>query len=69
VPAATTAMTEPLGGPTDWSWDYAGDEDDNISRMPNLQTLQLATMRVHSMSIDAAGRSGAGNPFTKIKAR
>jgi peptide/nickel transport system substrate-binding protein len=69
VPDATTAMTELLGGRTDWIWDYTADEYDNLSRLPNLQTLRSATMRVHSMSIDAAGRSGAGNPLTKMKVR
>jgi peptide/nickel transport system substrate-binding protein len=37
--------------------------------MPNLQTLRIGIMRVDFMTIDAAGRSGAGNPLTNVKVR
>src|ERR1700730_8078176 len=69
VPYATTEMTELLGGRADWIWGYNADQYDNISRMPNLQTLRIGIMRVDYMSIDAAGRSGAGNPLTNVKVR
>jgi peptide/nickel transport system substrate-binding protein len=34
-----------------------------------LEALRFGTMRVHFMTIDAAGRSGADNPLTKLKVR
>jgi peptide/nickel transport system substrate-binding protein len=34
-----------------------------------LQSLRFGTMRVHFMTIDAAGRTGADNPLTKLKVR
>jgi peptide/nickel transport system substrate-binding protein len=69
VPDATTEITELLGGRTDWIWGYNADQFENIARMPNLQALRFGTMRVHFMTIDAAGRSGANNPLTKLKVR
>jgi peptide/nickel transport system substrate-binding protein len=69
VPDATTEMTELLGGKADWIWGYNADQFANIAKMPNLEALRFGTMRVHFMTIDAAGRTGAGNPLTKLKVR
>jgi peptide/nickel transport system substrate-binding protein len=69
VPDATTELTELLGGKADWIWGYNADQFANIARMPNLQSLRFGTMRVHVMTIDAAGRTGADNPLTKLKVR
>ena len=69
VPDATTEMTELLGGRADWIWGYNADQFANIAKMPNLEALRFGTMRVHFMTIDAAGRTGADNPLTKPKVR
>ena len=69
VPDATTEMTELLGGKADWIWGYNADQFANIARMPNLDSVRFGTMRVHFMTIDAAGRTGADNPLTKLKVR
>jgi peptide/nickel transport system substrate-binding protein len=69
VPDATTEMTELLGGRADWIWGYNADQYDNITRMPNLRALRFGTIRVNYMTIDAAGRTGAGNPLTNVKVR
>jgi peptide/nickel transport system substrate-binding protein len=69
VPDATTEMTELLGGRADWIWGYNADQYANIGRVPNLQSLRFGTMRVDYVTIDAAGRSGAGNPLTNVKVR
>jgi peptide/nickel transport system substrate-binding protein len=69
VPDATTELTELLGGKADWIWGYNADQFANIARMPNLQSLRVGTMRVHFMTIDGAGRTGADNPLTKLKVR
>src|SRR6266404_5361709 len=69
VPDATTELTELLGGKADWIWGYNADQFENIARMPNLEALRFGTMRVHFTTIDAAGRSGADNPLTKLKVR
>src|SRR3984893_8700362 len=69
VPDATTELTELLGGKADWIWGYNADQFANIARMPNLDAVRSGTMRVHFMTIDGAGRSGADNPLTKLKVR
>ena len=69
VPDPTTEMTELLGGKADWIWGYNADQFANIARMQNLEALRFGTMRVHFMTIDAAGRTGADNPLTKLKVR
>jgi peptide/nickel transport system substrate-binding protein len=69
VPDATTEMTELLGGRADWIWGYNADQFANIGRMPNLQALRVGTMRVYYLTLDAAGRTGADNPLTKVKVR
>src|SRR5258705_13001620 len=69
VPDATTELTELLGGKADWIWGYNADQFANIARMPNLEAVRFGTMRVHFMTVDGAGRSGADNPLTKLKGR
>src|ERR1700682_2931664 len=69
VPDATTELTELLGGKADWIWGYNADQFANIARMANLESVRFGTMRVHFVTIDAAGRSGAENPLTKLKVR
>src|SRR3954452_5554092 len=69
VPDATTEMTELLGGRADWIWGYNADQFDNIARTGHLEALRFGTMRVHYVTLDAAGRTGADNPLTKPKVR
>jgi peptide/nickel transport system substrate-binding protein len=69
VPDATTEMAELLGGRADWIWGYNADQYAKIVQLPHLQALQFGTMRVHFMTVDAAGRTGANNPLTKLKVR
>lgn len=69
VPDEATEMTELLAGSADWIWNINPDHFESISRMPHLQAARRESMRVGYLSIDAAGRSGAGNPLTKLKVR
>ncbi|MBV9250766.1 MAG: ABC transporter substrate-binding protein, partial [Acetobacteraceae bacterium] len=69
VPDAATEMAELLGGRADWIWDFSPDQFDAVARMPTLQAVRAETMRIAYMSLDAAGRTGEGNPLTKEKVR
>ncbi len=69
VPDAATELTELLAGRTDFIWNFNPDQFDNIGRMPTLQSLRQESMRVGFLGMDAAGRSGADNPLTKLKVR
>jgi len=69
VPDVTTAVTELLAQRADWVWNFNPDQLANINKMPHLQATQQESMRIGYLSIDAAGRTGAGNPLTKLKVR
>jgi peptide/nickel transport system substrate-binding protein len=69
VPDAATELTELLSGRVDWIWNMNPDQIDNVNRLPTLQSLRQESMRVGWLLPDAAGRSGADNPMTKLKVR
>ena len=69
VADASTELTSLLSDRADWIWQFSPDQFDNIGRMPNLQAVRADSMRVGYLGMDAAGRSGADNPFTKLKVR
>jgi peptide/nickel transport system substrate-binding protein len=62
-------VTEILAGRADWIWMFDPDQFDVISRDPTLQAVRAESMRIGYLSMDAAGRTGAGNPLTKQKVR
>ena len=69
VADAATEMAELLGRRADWIWDFSPDQFDAVAAMPTLNAVRAETMRVAYLQIDAAGRTGAGNPLTKQKVR
>jgi peptide/nickel transport system substrate-binding protein len=69
VPDLATEVTELLAQRADWIWNINPDQTDNINKTPFLQAVRQESMRVGYLSIDAAGRSGAGNPLTNQKVR
>jgi peptide/nickel transport system substrate-binding protein len=69
VPDAATEMAELLSGRADWIWQYNADQFDAINRMPNLQAVFGDSMRIGYIALDAAGRTGADSPLTKLEVR
>jgi peptide/nickel transport system substrate-binding protein len=69
VADATSEITDMLAGRADWIWNFNPDQFDNISRIPTLQAVRAESMRIGYISLDAAGRTGADNPLTKVKVR
>ena len=69
VPEEATQVTMLLGNQADWIWYFNTDNFDNINRMPTLQAVRAESMRYGMVSLDAAGRTGAGNPLTNLKVR
>jgi peptide/nickel transport system substrate-binding protein len=69
VPDAATELTELLSQRVDWIWNLNPDQLANVDKIPFLQTTRKESMRVGYLQIDAAGRTGAGNPLTKLKVR
>jgi peptide/nickel transport system substrate-binding protein len=69
VPDLSTSMTELLAQKADWIWNINPDQAENVNRTPHLQAVRQESMRIGYVQIDAAGRTGAGNPLTKQKVR
>jgi peptide/nickel transport system substrate-binding protein len=69
VPDAATELTELLSQRVDWIWNLNPDQMANVDKIPFLQTTRKESMRVGFLQIDAAGRTGAGNPLTNLKVR
>jgi peptide/nickel transport system substrate-binding protein len=58
-------LQELLGGAADWIWAYAPESANRIHSVAALQEAWAESMRIGYLQLDAAGRSGAGNPLTK----
>ena len=69
VPDLATEVTELLAQKADWIWNINPDQADNINKVPFLQAVRQESMRIGYLQIDAAGRTGADNPLTKLKVR
>lgn len=69
VADATGELSALLSGQADWIWQFSPDQIEPLSRQPNLEVQRAESMRVGFMSLDAAGRTGAGNPLTHKRVR
>jgi peptide/nickel transport system substrate-binding protein len=69
VPDEATEMAELLAGNADWIWYFNPDQFDRINETPGLVATRAETMRIGFLGLDAAGRTGPGNPLTKQKVR
>ncbi len=69
VPDASTELERLLNGQADWIWNISADQLPKLAAMPMLQTATSESMRLAYLSLDAAGRTGAGNPLTQLKVR
>lgn len=64
-----TELDDLMGGRADWIWSFAPEKSAVIGADPNLLEIRAESMRIGYLSLDAAGRSGADNPLTKLKVR
>ena len=69
VPDLATSVTELLAQRTDWMWNINPDQANDVNKVPHLQAVRQESMRIGYLSLDAAGRTGAGNPLTNLKVR
>jgi peptide/nickel transport system substrate-binding protein len=69
VPDAASELADLLGGRADWIWNFVADDFETITKVPTLVALRNESMRIGYLAMDAAGRSGAANPFTNPKVR
>jgi peptide/nickel transport system substrate-binding protein len=66
---AAGELTAFISGQTDWIWQYNPDQFDNLKMLPGRTAIRAGSMRIGYMQLDAAGRTGAGNPLTNQKVR
>ncbi len=69
VADSTAEMADLLSGRADWIWKFSPDQLNAVGQLPNLLALRGDSIRIGFLGLDAAGRTGAGNPLTKLKVR
>lgn len=69
IPDVNTQMAELFSGTLDLIWQVPADLAERLSSMEQFTVANESTMRVGYLAMDAAGRSGSDNPFTKLKVR
>lgn len=62
-------LTDLLAGRADWIWQISPEAFAAVAQAPGLLALRGESMRFGYLSMDAAGRSGAGNPLIETKVR
>ncbi|WP_413788578.1 ABC transporter substrate-binding protein [Paludibacillus litoralis] len=69
IPDVNTQMAELFGGTLDLIWQVPADQAEQLAKMDRFTVANESTMRIGYLTLDAAGRTGEGNPFTKLKVR
>ncbi len=69
IPDGETRMAELMTGGIDWIWRVPTDQARQLEQVPDVEVTSGETMRVAYLRMDAAGRSGEDNPFTKLEVR
>lgn len=69
IPDVNTQLAGLFSGSLDFIWEVPADQAEHLKAMDKYTVANASTMRVGYLSMDAAGRSGPDNPFTKVKVR
>ncbi|UYV36486.1 ABC transporter substrate-binding protein [Rhodobacteraceae bacterium D3-12] len=69
IPDVNTQMAELFSGSLDLIWQVPADQAEKLAQMGQFKVANESTMRVGYLQMDSAGRTGADNPFTKLKVR
>lgn len=69
IPDINTQMAEMFSGSLDLIWQVPADQAEKLGEMDQFTNVNESTMRIGYLTLDAAGRTGADNPFTKRKVR
>ncbi|WP_226574952.1 ABC transporter substrate-binding protein [Acuticoccus sediminis] len=69
IPDDATRIAELLGGGIEWTWNVPADQVAQIGSVPGRTAVLGSTMRIAFIGLDAAGRTGEGNPLTNVKVR
>lgn len=69
IPDMNTQIAELFNGKLDFLWQVPADQAAKLDGMGKYTVTNESTMRIGFLSMDARGRTGADNPFTKKKVR
>ena len=69
IPDVNTQIAELFSGQLDLIWQVPSDQAERMAQMDGFNVSNESTMRVGYLAMDAAGRSGEDNPFTKLEVR
>lgn len=69
IPGKSTQLAELISGGLDWIWRVPADQAEKLQGLPNVNVEAGGTFRIGFLAMDAAGRTGKDNPFTKLKVR
>ncbi|GAA6177009.1 ABC transporter substrate-binding protein [Sulfitobacter pacificus] len=69
IPDVNTQLAEMFTGTLDLIWQVPSDQAEKLGQMDQFTVVNESTMRIGYLTLDAAGRSGEDNPFTKLKVR
>ncbi|WP_319530669.1 ABC transporter substrate-binding protein [uncultured Cohaesibacter sp.] len=69
LPDINTQIAEFFNGNLDFLWNVPADQAEKLDAMGKFEIVNAPAMRVGYVTMDAAGRSGADNPMTKLKVR
>lgn len=67
--AAGDEVAALIDGRADWTWQFGAEALDAVDRHPGLESVRAESMRFGFLALDAAGRTGAGNPLTRLDVR
>lgn len=69
IPDVNTQLAELFSGGLDFIWGVPSDQAEKLAATERFNVVNESTMRVGYLELDAAGRSGADNPTTKLAVR
>jgi len=69
IPDVNTQMAELFNGTLDLIWQVPADQAGKLAQMDRFTVANESTMRIGYLTLDAAGRTGADNPFTDVRGR
>ncbi|MBY8976924.1 ABC transporter substrate-binding protein [Rhodobacteraceae bacterium NNCM2] len=69
IPDVNTQIAELFNGTLDVIWQTPADQAEKLAEMEQFTVVNESTMRIGYLTMDASGRTGEDNPFTKLKVR
>ena len=69
IPDTATRIAELIAGGIDWTWNVPADQVAQLQGFPGVTAELGSTMRIAMITLDAAGRTGEGNPLTDVRVR